>query len=159
MGRKKSLAKLSVAIFIIAGIALVAAHHNNYVPFKPSMVAACESAILENLIAPSTYRRISVTERKIALTFDQYFSARSGESKSVQDFERGMAKEPPVRLIAVLEYDAANSFGVPIRTLSECSYDALNSRDAAPSKHLVKLDGKTNLDRLTDRVKALSSGR
>lgn len=119
--------------------------------FASNMVNACEDALKERLKAPSTYQRIKVTETQQNITFDQYFAANN-ESPAVQQFLRAMAKQPPVQLIAFIEYDAANAFGTPLRSISKCTYNTLDPTRSTDSKHLVKIDGKSNTQWLVDRV-------
>lgn len=116
-----------------------------------TMINACEDALKERLKAPSTYRRIKVTESQQSITFEQYFAA-SNDSPAVQSFLRSMAKQPPTQLMTFIEYDAANAFGTPIRSISKCTYNTLDPTRSTDSKELVEIDGKSNTRWLVDQV-------
>jgi hypothetical protein len=110
-------------------------------------VSACEQAIQGTLRAPSTYRRIALTETSEVFPLEDYLAADKYDSDSVKEVYRKVGYKPVKRTMWV-EYDAANGYGVPIRTRTECSYISLNGDFSNVSEMLVKLNGKDRVDRL-----------
>lgn len=105
-------------------------------------VAACEEAVKERLVAPSTYRRIKLTEARERITFDELLAGEASEN--VKKLMRRAATREPVRMVALFEYDATNAHGVPIRLKSRCTYETASDPDfdVETARGLVKIDGK-----------------
>jgi hypothetical protein len=142
-------------IFLLAVIAACAvggaAYHYGYYPFTSPLLAACEEAMKERLKAPSTYRRISVSETKEPLSFEQYYAARP-ESDAVKTVLIRGATEKPVKRTILIEYDAANAFGTPLRSRSLCTFEASDSREVPLGKDFVTIDGKSYVQWLVDQL-------
>lgn len=146
------------ALFLVVGLCAFgsAARYYNFFPFDPPLTAACEPALKERLKAPSTYRRIAVSEYREPLSFEAYYAARPEKSEAVKLLRVRTATEKPVKLTAIMEYDASNSFGVALRSKALCTYEAIDGNDL-PSQASVKIDGQTNgqllLEQLTEASK------
>lgn len=123
--------------------------------FDSKMVSSCEVALKDRLKAPSTYHRIEVTEASEKMSFDDYFSENE-TSPATRNQQRRYAKEPPVRLIVFIKYEAANAFNVPLRSIAECTYASLDG--SQPSRpDFVKINGKSNTEWMVDSVKAATT--
>jgi hypothetical protein len=141
---------IAIALLVLTGCKLSAS----------PLVTACEIALKKRLAAPSKYRRISVTERQMPILLEAYLSENE-PSETIRRFYRGMASEglgeKPIKSLATIEYEAANTLGVPIRSFAECSYDSINKQTASEvSEHTVKVNGKTHSDYLLSEVKRLA---
>ncbi|MET4199084.1 hypothetical protein ABIA95_003084 [Bradyrhizobium sp. LA8.1] len=120
-----------------------------------SFVTACEGAVKQRLLAPSTYHFVKASEDKEAVSFDAYF-AKSGYPESVQKLMRLTAKDTPVRLVASIEYVSSSAAGVPVRSRSRCTYESLGqpSLSDETGKLMVEIDGKSNTQWLAERSAA-----
>lgn len=115
------------------------------------LVVACESALKDMLAAPSTYRRIKITETSEDLALDAYFAANES-TETIEAFQRRL-HDKAVRWIARVEYEAQNFFGTPLRRVSLCTYDSLSADTPTPSAFTVRIDGKTKTDYLIDAIR------
>jgi hypothetical protein len=124
--------------------------HSGTYPGPRTFLDACEHALKERLKAPSTYRRISATElTPVLLSVEEYVSAHQ-DRKAYETLALANSSSP-VRLSALVSYDAANAFGTPLRHSSECIYDASGVSEI-PGPYAIKVDGTTNIERLFIKV-------
>ena len=132
--------------------------------FESALKDACTSVLAQRLKAPSTFKVTSwgsLVQRNA--TLEEYagkpptaaeFGSRLAEVKKLYDdmvsmFDEG---EDGIALLD-FEYEAANSFGVPIRGFARCSY-VFNrpSDDSKVFEPSVKIDGKSHMDWLISRM-------
>ncbi len=111
---------------------------------------ACEAALKDTLLAPSTYHRIGVTETTEVLSLDAYFRLED-EGESVEAFIR-QTHDHAVRSVALFEYEAANAYGTPLRLFAKCTYDSLDGDASGAHQLTVRIDGKTSTERLKDAI-------
>lgn len=106
-------------------------------------VSACEAALKERLVAPSTYRRIKVTEGREQITFDELLA---GFGENAKKLMRVSATREPVRMVAIFEYDAMSANGVALRLKTRCTYETASDPDfdVDTARGLVKIDGEYN---------------
>lgn len=116
-------------------------------PIESGFVKACEAALQDRLKSPSTYKRINLVQTVEPLTVNEY---AKGDQKIFDFYMKSERK--PVRHIVLFTYDASNSFGVPIRNVAKCSYDTIDGEKPVDSKELVEIDGKTNIEWLTENI-------
>lgn len=148
----RHLLRLGVGVSMIVGT-------TSCYPSDSAMVSSCEASIKKTLLAPTTFRRANLTEGKEQLTFEQYYADNpdAGGSPALREFQRKMAKRSPVRLIAFIEYDAANAYGTPLRSIAKCTYDAFDGDDGSNASEVgVRVNGKTTSERLYDQAKRLT---
>lgn len=90
---------------------------------KPD-VKACETFIKSGLKAPSTYRRVSVTERLQSFPNWTAFRSETGSERKTLLEMMGQKEpsHPTIRIVAI-EYDAANAFGVALRSGEVCAFE------------------------------------
>lgn len=105
-------------------------------------VAACEEALKEGLIAPSTFHLVKLTQRMDRITFDELLA--EFDSENVKKLMRATATRDPIRMVALIEYEAMNAHGVPLRLKSKCTYETARDSDVdlEEAKGLVKIDGR-----------------
>ena len=128
--------------------------------FGSPMIAACEASLQERLKAPSTYRRISVGDEQVRnISFDDYFKARGEDSAALKQILIRTSKSQPIERSLLLEYDAANSFGVPLRSRVICSYAGRDRQDYPEMKESVRIDGRTYTEWLVDQANRASALR
>lgn len=110
-------------------------------------VKACEAALQDRLKAPSTYKRINLIRLDETLTANEY-------ARGDQDvFDKWIKSEKkPVRHTAVITYDAANSFGVPIRGIAKCSIDTAPDKEPSGLMEDIEIDGRSNMDWLAEQI-------
>lgn len=125
-------------------------------PSDSKLVSGCEAQIKERLRSPSTYNRISVREYSEPVPADVYIQEREKlDTPRVVEYERGRLADgsiKPTNHIAIIEYDAANVYGTPIRSFSKCEYRTSQPRLDDVMAPLIKVDGATNLERLTNEL-------
>lgn len=104
-------------------------------------VAACEEVIKSRLIAPSTFHRIKLAEDREPITLEQLVAGMDDDA--AKKLVREGATRAPVRLVALIEYDAMNANGVPLRAKSRCTYESATDfdLDVDKAKRLVRVDG------------------
>lgn len=128
-------------------------------PFESKFVAACETALKSRLRSPSGYKRVEVTEYNNPISIDEYVAIRRAEKSELLKFEIDYMKnsnKQPTRHIAFISYDAPNAYGTLVRGTSQCEYVTSDGDASRASEILVKIDGKTNTDRLIDAVKSMT---
>lgn len=152
-------AVLSVFVLLVCVVAGWQAFEKGYPPFNSWLVRSCDAAIKERLKAPSTYRRASAAESQKAITFEEYFADNDSYGDAARRLLVSSATEKPIQFIAVLEYEAQNSLGVPLRAMATCTFNALSSNEQPGGKEFVKLDGKTNVQWLVRQVTDAKAGR
>ncbi len=125
--------------------------------FEAKIVTACENVIKKRLRSPSGYRRVDITRSEKALDRADYYNylyARESSSplrdKLNKQFERGEVK--PVTYTVHITYDAPNAFNAPIRGASVCEYTSEQGSDGGATDANVEVDGKTQLQWLTDQL-------
>lgn len=108
------------------GVGLLLALLTSCSAFDPPEVKDCEDRLISSLKAPSTYRRIKAS------------------SFVIEDVK------PPYQSVGI-DYDAANSYGVPLRETRICQYPIKNGRiDLADYTDLG--DGLTEPSRPVDNA-------
>jgi hypothetical protein len=75
----------------------------------------CERAVKQRVLTPSAYHRINLIEWRQPI-FDPYF-VWSGPEAVLR-----VPQQSPGRLVAFVEYDIRNRFGVPLRSAAKCVY-------------------------------------
>lgn len=121
------------------------------------LVAACETALLDRLKAPSTYARVSATESSEPIRLADYYVdafSRNGMPGAAEQELNRRVHDHATRWTVLIEYDAANGFGTPIRGVSACTYSSLDGGTKGVSALLVKIDGKTKTQWLVEALKA-----
>ncbi|MBX3504457.1 MAG: hypothetical protein KF895_03185 [Parvibaculum sp.] len=150
---------------LIAGVAVLfcgAAACGLYIwePWQSNLVKVCERTLKASLKAPSSYRRISVQERKIDISLAQWRAAKAKEparniravyDESARMKERG---DSPAWLAALLEYEAINSFGASLRSTAECVYLSQDGSPRHASPLNTFLNGETLLGQRLDGASA-----
>lgn len=151
----------------ILGVLLVMAC-DRVPPRKEASLAACEKLIGERLKSPSSYKRISVTtdEQPYTATWQQAQKRAVGGP----DFSNGSPKERALAaellaiyermeksneysiFSAVIEYDASNSYGVPLRTQSLCEA-IIRTTDKGYEISEAYVDKMTSLDFALSRLR------
>jgi hypothetical protein len=116
------------------------------------LTRACEAGIRETLVAPSTYRRISVSEiREQQLSLDAYWARqREPVSATEKAFTRRQTDHATTWTVD-LQWEAANRMGVPLRSTSECSYSNTDGDGRRASEYTILIDGKSVFDRMLGR--------
>lgn len=156
---------------IVVGIVAV----YNYDPLHWKMTRACEAVVQARLLAPSTYRRVSLSEEVKSIPLDEYRQMKwaeihqmnlSADGWEVQDklldLDIAAMKQRnflPQRFREFITYDAANGFGTPIRGVSECDYVSLSGDTAGANDLTVMVDGKNKLDYLDEEMKQANQSR
>lgn len=131
---------------------------------KRTFIESCEETLVERLKSPSSYRRINDPEVRLdtRTISDSEFEALMANK---DPYDAGLFREMRAdgrgyvdvsRLVATIEYDAANSFGALIRVTARCESGV--SYFGAPdgvslSRSLVQVDGKTSGDWILDRTR------
>lgn len=140
-------------VVVLASLPLLAACSEG----RSALLVACETAIQERLLAPSTFRVVSVRETSRVLSADEYLTKAGIIAWGRDAIEAGIASnDPPQLLEARIEYDAQNAFGVPLRSVDVCAYVADNTfMVGRASSALVEINGQ----RYTDWLVAQSQGR
>ena len=100
------------------GLSALAGCHGAYEPG----IEQCESELLAKLKAPSTYKRIKAST--IIVTAD-VIRQSNRELKKI-GIEGGTDENPADYLSVSIEYDASNSYGVPLRDTQTCRYAVSN---------------------------------
>jgi hypothetical protein len=116
-------------------------------------VQSCEELLKETLRSPSTYRRVGVVERREPIPLEDYLAAQK-DSEAVKRLYRQQGTQP-VRILAAIEYDAANAYGTPVRGAAVCHYDSTDGDASRIPTDLVRINGKTRTDMLVDRARQL----
>lgn len=117
-------------------------------PGSSPFLRDCEKAIGERLLAPSTYKRVSAVETEEVLTLDGWRAVADPKIAMPEAAVKSNidAGKPPKGLMARIEYDAANGYGVPIRKTAICTFVA--DTDGGYNERwawAVEINGKTNL--------------
>lgn len=137
---------------LLCAVAVVGLSLDGCDPASP-LIAACEAALKERLVAPATYRRIRVTKAPDELVPAEEYFEKSGDSPAVVAALRASGQQP-MRRRAIIEYDAENRIGVPLRGIVECSYDALGKEELdRVTASSVRVNGKTITDYMIDAIK------
>tara|TARA_Y100000593_G_scaffold22433_1_gene44724 strand:+ start:500 stop:955 length:456 start_codon:yes stop_codon:yes gene_type:complete len=118
-----------------AGGYLAWAAKNGERPFRSRLVVACEEKLLSGLKSPSSYSLIEFKEWSFEISpadaRDRAWrqmrdNGRALWDGAVKDLDRWMAlgdeSEPYREWMAVLTYDAANSYGALIRDKALCTF-------------------------------------
>ncbi|WP_454000737.1 hypothetical protein [Afipia felis] len=137
-----------LSLVVMTTISLLCAACN---PTESGFIKACESAIKERLSSPSSYSRIDVTQSTEPASLDEMYAS---EPAVLALYKRNNAKA--VRHVAIFTYDASNALGVKIRGAAKCTDDALEGSKPIEIPQLVKIEGKTNIEWLTNRLNRLS---
>ncbi|NKL24850.1 hypothetical protein [Rhizobium leguminosarum] len=127
--------------------------------FEPKIVTACETVIKERLRSPVGYKRVEILRSEAVMNKADYYnylyateaSSAVRESRN-ERFEKGEVK--PTMYTVYVTYDAPNAFNAPIRGTSVCEYFSERGSDADVADFSVKVDGKTQIEYLTDQIKA-----
>ncbi|PKP77431.1 MAG: hypothetical protein CVT81_09375 [Alphaproteobacteria bacterium HGW-Alphaproteobacteria-3] len=95
-------------------------------PFESQLVKTCEKILKTRLKAPSGYDRIAITQREIPITVKEWWRVRKAEMSPLVPLLDREAKrmeergDKPAWLIALIEYEAPNSFNARLRGVAEC---------------------------------------
>lgn len=117
-----------------------------------ALLTACETAIKSELLAPASYRRISVRETAEKIDLQKYL--RDHETSPAVRQLLARSSSQPMRGHALIVYDASNAFGVPIRAGADCTYEALDANGLVNADQwLIKIDGKTRNQRLLEHLR------
>lgn len=116
------------------------------------MVKACETALKERLLAPSSYKRIEIDERKLTTNHELY-EARlikrsqrdpSFTEENIKDhldrFDKGLSN--PIVFAVFIEYDSANIYGTPMRYHAACGYLDDSGDSTQATEYTVEINGK-----------------
>ncbi|KRR18926.1 hypothetical protein CQ14_18715 [Bradyrhizobium lablabi] len=139
-------AKLAIAVFLVFGVVgLGYPYVRGNPPFTSQFVQTCEKAVKERLAVPSTYQRINVEESRRAITFDEFFTdPMRAVSEATRKAMVQVARVPPVRYVALIDYQAQDSIGAIIRERATCAFNSLNGSDAPTRTYWVMIDGEYN---------------
>jgi hypothetical protein len=117
---------------------------------KPE-ITACDSFVKASLKAPSTYKRISAVVLDEPISKESYASGAGSKPRDpLYDFHKQQAINPAIRNV-VVEYDADNSFGVPLRSKMLCEFLMSDSIE-----NLFNGDPKSDSENVTNRNRAKS---
>lgn len=128
-------------------------------PFEPKLYSVCEEVLKERLRSPSGYKRVEISAYENKMTIADWLSEANRDTPSSAGTNKIIAEgmerrgETPVRHKLYISYDAPNAYGTLVRGLSECTYVSSDGKTTHASRFNVKIDGKTNHERLMDAVK------
>lgn len=122
---------------------------------ESKFAAACEKALKETLISPSSYKRISTVSAKEPMSVDDYFKTQPERSENVRALLKS-ANSTAWRYSLLVEYDASNSMGVLLRSKAVCTDEVLGDQPPTDNEMIVKVNGKTTTDRIVEQVKSLN---
>jgi hypothetical protein len=120
--------------------------------------AICEKDLKDRLVAPSSYKRISITNA------DQVLSEEAFKAKLIADkvpevwhtIRPQMMKEgkiKPTNHRIVLAYDSQNAFGTSVRGQSLCELYSEKGDIGSASPIYLTIDGQSNVDFIISRFK------
>lgn len=131
--------------------------------FESAFLTACDEVMKDRLKAPSTYTRIAAHgyEQRPATLDDKRgwtnATKRAEDLKMIETdprfkelYEMGekvfeMSGEQTLTR-AFVEYDADNSYGVPVRGAYECTHVGFDVDEFAPAAGGVRVDGYNSVD-------------
>lgn len=137
--------------------------------FGDKLLSACEEELKSRLKAPSTYTLIRKDEFTAPVEISDYRKMLAeGQDKDspnalladvrTAESKRATGEPGPTRHTLFIEYDADNSFGVPLRGVTECEYISGNGDKGGAGKYSVKINGKDHSQWMDQRIKALNGG-
>lgn len=115
-------------------------------PYNSQLVTTCDRAIRQRLSEPATYQRIAVEISRQDVSHAEFFTdpARA-VPEWVQKKMIEVARKPPVRFDALIDYRAQDPVGAVIQARSTCTFYSLEGDDAPSRPEWVNIDGERNL--------------
>jgi hypothetical protein len=107
--------------------------------FEDPFNAACEEALRQKLVAPSTYQRVDLRRSETSVRLVDYFLdlPKWPSLEEQADYQRRY--DHAVRWVADIDFDASNRLGVPLRDTAHCTYITLDDSPPHPPWFAVKV--------------------
>jgi len=139
--------KVAGSLLLIFGMAVLGyAYMGGKTPFTSQFVQTCDRAIKERLAVPASYERRGAEESRKTITFDEFFTdpLRAVSEPTRKSMARS-ARSPPVRNVALIDYQAQDSVGAIIRERATCIFNSLDGTDMPAHTYWVQIDGEYNV--------------
>lgn len=135
---------------------------------KDGLVEACEAVLKDTLVSPAGYKSVSTTHLEGKATPEEYFAHMnfkypSDDDQSSDATIRRLIKKQiedgtfeVISYKVIMEFDAPNAYGTPIREKVLCTYVGTSPPRGVEDRKDVRIDGKSDFDRLMDTAKRFS---